>query len=151
MKQVFPTVRPRRLGTRGHSRYCYAAMRKATKLDPPILPDMSGGGEVRVEALTNGPMEREIFSPPGASPEEPDNCASWQIIRSWAQRMLHVEIGSVKELADHIVKYNLMKEGPGKANSGSTGVTSTKENNNKNKDKRKVSDFQIMFITLIGN
>lgn len=40
MKQVFPGIRPRRLGTRGHSRYCYAAMRKATKLDPPKLPDI---------------------------------------------------------------------------------------------------------------
>lgn len=40
MKQVFPGIRPRRLGTRGHSRYCYAAMRKATKLEPPKLPDL---------------------------------------------------------------------------------------------------------------
>lgn len=56
MKQVFPGIRPRRLGTRGHSRYCYAAMRKATKLAAPKLPDLSssststsgstGGGEV---------------------------------------------------------------------------------------------------------
>ena len=41
MKQVFPGIRPRRLGTRGHSRYCYAAMRKATKLAAPKLPDLS--------------------------------------------------------------------------------------------------------------
>ncbi|ETN59987.1 hypothetical protein AND_008404 [Anopheles darlingi] len=41
MKQVFPGIRPRRLGTRGHSRYCYAAMRKATKLPTPKLPDLT--------------------------------------------------------------------------------------------------------------
>lgn len=62
MKQVFPGIRPRRLGTRGHSRYCYAAMRKATKLAAPKLPDLStpsaagsstghSGGEVSVMGL----------------------------------------------------------------------------------------------------
>lgn len=42
MKQVYPRVRPRRLGTRGNSRYCYAGMRKRVKLDPPALPNISG-------------------------------------------------------------------------------------------------------------
>lgn len=42
MKQVYPRVRPRRLGTRGNSRYCYAGMRKRIKLDPPTLPKISG-------------------------------------------------------------------------------------------------------------
>lgn len=37
MKQVYPRVRPRRLGTRGNSRYCYAGMRKRMKLKPPTL------------------------------------------------------------------------------------------------------------------
>ena len=40
MKQVFPKVRPRRLGTRGHSRYCYAGLRKKRKLAAPELPDL---------------------------------------------------------------------------------------------------------------
>lgn len=42
MKQVYPRVRPRRLGTRGNSRYCYAGMRKRVKLDSPTLPNISG-------------------------------------------------------------------------------------------------------------
>lgn len=42
MKQVYPRVRPRRLGTRGNSRYCYAGMRKRIKLDPPTLPKIPG-------------------------------------------------------------------------------------------------------------
>lgn len=37
MKQVYPRVRPRRLGTRGNSRYCYAGMRKRLVLEPPNL------------------------------------------------------------------------------------------------------------------
>lgn len=42
MKQVYPRVRPRRLGTRGNSRYCYAGMRKRIKLDTPTLPSIIG-------------------------------------------------------------------------------------------------------------
>lgn len=37
MKQIYPCVRPRRLGTRGNSRYCYAGMRKKLLLCPPTL------------------------------------------------------------------------------------------------------------------
>lgn len=33
MKQFFPSIRPRRLGTRGNFRYCYAVMRKTTNLE----------------------------------------------------------------------------------------------------------------------
>lgn len=47
MKQVYPRVRPRRLGTRGNSRYCYAGMRKRVKLDPPTLPNITGTQTVR--------------------------------------------------------------------------------------------------------
>ncbi|RVE47219.1 hypothetical protein evm_008187, partial [Chilo suppressalis] len=40
MKQVYPSVRPRRLGTRGNSRYCYAGLRKKVKLEVPQLPTL---------------------------------------------------------------------------------------------------------------
>jgi len=36
--QVFPTVKPRRLGTRGNSRYCYAGLKKTSKLTFPEMP-----------------------------------------------------------------------------------------------------------------
>lgn len=41
MKQVYPRVRARRLGTRGNSRYCYSGLRRSVKLRPPVLPDLS--------------------------------------------------------------------------------------------------------------
>lgn len=41
MKQVFPGVRPRRLGQRGASKYCYSGLRKKWALDPPSLPDLN--------------------------------------------------------------------------------------------------------------
>ena len=49
MKQVYPQVRPRRLGTRGNSRYCYAGLRKRVKLEEPNTPDcVVEGGESNV-------------------------------------------------------------------------------------------------------
>ena len=39
MKQVYPQVRPRRLGTRGNSRYCYAGLKKKVKLEEPLMPE----------------------------------------------------------------------------------------------------------------
>ncbi|QQP52887.1 Putative LOC100876563, partial [Caligus rogercresseyi] len=41
MKQVYPQVRPRRLGTRGNSRYCYAGLKKKTRLEDPLTPDFN--------------------------------------------------------------------------------------------------------------
>lgn len=38
MKQVYPKVKARRLGTRGNSRYCYSGLRNCTKLKIPALP-----------------------------------------------------------------------------------------------------------------
>lgn len=40
MKQVYPGVRPRRLGTRGNSRYCYSGMRNTCKLPTPAVPSL---------------------------------------------------------------------------------------------------------------
>ncbi|XP_029053747.2 uncharacterized protein LOC114881209 isoform X2 [Osmia bicornis bicornis] len=88
MKQVYPRVRPRRLGTRGNSRYCYAGMRKRVKLDPPTLPDISGtqiGDEVD-ENIT----------------EEMLGAAS-TLIREWAENLLGLKFPTLSALARHLV------------------------------------------------
>uniref|UniRef100_A0A5K3ERA4 RFX-type winged-helix domain-containing protein n=1 Tax=Mesocestoides corti TaxID=53468 RepID=A0A5K3ERA4_MESCO len=41
MKRAFPNVKPRRLGQRGQSRYCYGGMRKKLEVQPPSLPDLT--------------------------------------------------------------------------------------------------------------
>ncbi|XP_074599241.1 uncharacterized protein LOC141853705 isoform X2 [Brevipalpus obovatus] len=41
MKHIFPKVKPRRLGQRGNSRYCYSGLRKKVSLTAPSLPDLS--------------------------------------------------------------------------------------------------------------
>lgn len=88
MKQVFPDIRPRRLGTRGHSRYCYAAMRKATRLDPPKMPDISNKRD---------PVVNEIEK------EE----KAWKTVKSWSESLLSTPFTTIAELAEHITKHNL--------------------------------------------
>ena len=48
MKQVYPQVRPRRLGTRGNSRYCYAGLKKKLKLEDPFTPEVGGEKQIKV-------------------------------------------------------------------------------------------------------
>lgn len=86
MKQVFPDIRPRRLGTRGHSRYCYAAMRKATKLIPPQLPDLTTSSSSNARH-TNGSDKDD---------------ASWKVIKNWSENLLGSRFESVDDLASHI-------------------------------------------------
>uniref|UniRef100_A0A182MFQ0 RFX-type winged-helix domain-containing protein n=1 Tax=Anopheles culicifacies TaxID=139723 RepID=A0A182MFQ0_9DIPT len=93
MKQVFPGIRPRRLGTRGHSRYCYAAMRKATKLPIPKLPDLTSAG---------GSNEKPSNESQHFGEEE-----SWKVVKAWAEAMLPSCFGTINELASFIAKNNL--------------------------------------------
>lgn len=93
MKQVFPDIRPRRLGTRGHSRYCYAAMRKATKLNSPHLPDLT---ITRNDSATRGKLSG-------------DGDVSWNVIKNWSESLLGTQFESFDDLATHISQnLNLM-------------------------------------------
>lgn len=61
MKHAFPCIKPRRLGQRGNSRYCYSGLRKKYRLQPPSLPDLfadcrntSAGLSIAAECNSNG-------------------------------------------------------------------------------------------------
>lgn len=108
MKQVFPGVRPRRLGTRGNSRYCYAAMRKTTKLTPPQLPQLCKD-EPLDEADSNDASTAQQNRSPCASVGTTlttDNDSSWDVVRNWAEKLLNIKLGSVTELATRIKSNN---------------------------------------------
>lgn len=87
MKQVFPGIRPRRLGTRGHSRYCYAAMRKATKLPPPAVPNI-GSNKSQDDSNAAELVNNESHQ--------------WNIIKNWAENVLNHRFTDLNELATHI-------------------------------------------------
>lgn len=85
MKQVFPAVRPRRLGTRGNSRYCYAGLRKRIKLDTPVTPDISAEPGRSRDSLVG-------------SEEEVGNAAGF-LIREWVEKLLGVKFDNLPDLA----------------------------------------------------
>lgn len=93
MKQVFPDIRPRRLGTRGHSRYCYAAMRKATKLSAPQLPEIRNNEATAKKNNNNGSGS--------------ENESTWKVIKNWSENLLGNQFESLDELAEHISHNNL--------------------------------------------
>ncbi|XP_011634538.1 uncharacterized protein LOC105425456 [Pogonomyrmex barbatus] len=88
MKQVYPRVRPRRLGTRGNSRYCYAGMRKRIKLDPPTLPKISGS---QTEENSEENITEEMLG------------AASALIREWAEKVLGLKFSNLCALARHLV------------------------------------------------
>lgn len=94
MKQIFPGIRPRRLGTRGHSRYCYAAMRKTTKLECPFLPNLNdNSGQPITTALYKDDTNTDN-----------DQCHAWKVVKTWAESMLNTEFEGVKQMADYLSK-----------------------------------------------
>ncbi|KAG8234592.1 hypothetical protein J437_LFUL017095 [Ladona fulva] len=128
MKQVFPRVRPRRLGTRGNSRYCYSGLRKRMKLDPPLLPDLgdlsrvgshkplrSGSGCLNSEdegvhlGHRGSPERRGEYAEGNGDGEggEMDGdmtSAASHLVREWAEKLLGPKFGSLPQLAHHLVK-----------------------------------------------
>lgn len=93
MKQIFPSLRPRRLGTRGNSRYCYAAMRKTTKLDCPLLPNLNDRKRMH---------ESNAEFKSNEDDSSYDSNGAWSIIKTWAESILKKDFSDAKQLAEHI-------------------------------------------------
>ncbi|CAL8104744.1 unnamed protein product [Calicophoron daubneyi] len=72
MKRAFPNVKPRRLGQRGQSRYCYGGMRKKTEVQPPFLPDLTNE--------TAGVASQGRFSPSSSSGASGDGSAQRRLL-----------------------------------------------------------------------
>ncbi|KAL6424250.1 hypothetical protein ACFW04_009823 [Cataglyphis niger] len=129
MKQVYPRVRPRRLGTRGNSRYCYAGMRKRIKLDPPTLPKISGPqtGEHSEENIT----------------EEMLGAAS-TLIREWAETILGLKFSNLSALARHLVD-NFRVDTRSLA---AVCILSTSDEHNALSDKQAISDLPTIPVSV---
>eukprot|EP00099_Drosophila_melanogaster_P009577 NP_001262318.1 uncharacterized protein Dmel_CG9727, isoform C [Drosophila melanogaster] len=106
MKQVFPGVRPRRLGTRGNSRYCYAAMRKTTKLTPPQLPQLCKTEQIVAGDSNSDPSQLTSASSLGGLPSTGGDSECWDVVRSWAEKLLNTKLESVADLSSRIKSNN---------------------------------------------
>ncbi|XP_065304498.2 mucin-5AC [Dermacentor albipictus] len=94
MKHVFPSVRPRRLGTRGNSRYCYSGLRKKCEMRSPTLPDLSASEDSLTKECPQDGSEEE---------REELSQASWLLVREWAEKVLSHKFPTVRHLARHLV------------------------------------------------
>ncbi|XP_075982480.1 uncharacterized protein LOC142980784 [Anticarsia gemmatalis] len=103
MKQVYPTVRPRRLGTRGNSRYCYAGLRKKIKLEVPQLPDL--GESSKETTVASRETER--------------------IVCDWAESKLGIKFANVLELSRHLMSGVTQHAPPGPASASPPPLAQT--------------------------
>ncbi|XP_067137790.1 MATH and LRR domain-containing protein PFE0570w-like [Centruroides vittatus] len=90
MKHVFPSVKPRRLGTRGNSRYCYSGLKKKVNIKPPSLQDFNIG--------------EDLYDNSNKTESNEVNEAACHIIFEWAEKLLSKKFSSIKELAKHLVE-----------------------------------------------
>ncbi|XP_008195754.2 uncharacterized protein LOC100141810 isoform X1 [Tribolium castaneum] len=100
MKQVYPKVRARRLGTRGNSRYCYSGLRRCIKLKPPKLPDL-GDKPLSTEATCT---------------QSTLTAAAWLIVKEWSEFHFGVQFPSLQALARFLVVSHSVGAGTDAAN-----------------------------------
>lgn len=143
MKQVFPGIRPRRLGTRGHSRYCYAAMRKTSKLPTPHLPTLSTTATTaNKDGLTDAGLESVNTVVDNIDDEE----ASWDVVKRWAENSLQIKVTNLKDLPKQITS-NATGTGSLLTNAIYTaGATKTGSATNKKYAQREPKEKRVMAV-----
>ncbi|KAL3321111.1 Regulatory factor X, 7 [Cichlidogyrus casuarinus] len=99
MKRAFPNVKPRRLGQRGQSRYCYGGMRKRVEVQPPSLPDITG--EITGSTPSIGSDAKTTDPAVGASGAVLVDVAN--IVLQYVQQLLGVSFTSLYQLAQHLI------------------------------------------------
>lgn len=101
MKQVYPQVRPRRLGTRGNSRYCYAGLKKRLKLEDPVTPECGMGAGTQAPSTTGN--NGKLIKVNNVDYDTELNDAASVLIREWAGKLLNAKFPSLKELTLYLI------------------------------------------------
>ncbi|PAA58942.1 hypothetical protein BOX15_Mlig002899g2, partial [Macrostomum lignano] len=102
MKRAFPGVKPRRLGQRGQSKYCYGGLRKQACPPQPRLTELlAPSGSLATAAAAAAAQQ--------ASSDEDCSLSSGggglhdSVVVQWAQKLLGTEFSSMRSLAEHLV------------------------------------------------
>lgn len=103
MKQVYPQVRPRRLGTRGNSRYCYAGLKKRLKLEDPVTPECGSGLNAPTNAAATNGANGKLLKVNNVDYDTELNDAASVLIREWAGKLLNAKFPSLKELTLYLI------------------------------------------------
>ncbi|RWS17724.1 uncharacterized protein B4U79_13987, partial [Dinothrombium tinctorium] len=104
MKHIFPRVKPRRLGQRGNSKYCYSGLRKKLTVEAPILPELETSGKPSEEEKTecNG---NELHDT-GTFSDDTITAATNHIILEWAEKLFSQQFKTMKDLGRYLIDYD---------------------------------------------
>ena len=101
MKHVFPKVKPRRLGQRGNSKYCYSGLRKKINIEAPELPVLDTSAYESNKSHLNWDSDRNGLTDESLSESE--------VIISWASKLLDHSFESIPDLAQYLMNSNAVE------------------------------------------
>ncbi|XP_072390545.1 uncharacterized protein [Diabrotica undecimpunctata] len=128
MKQVYPKIRARRLGTRGNSRYCYSGLRRCTKLKSPLLPDLA---------------DKPLFAE-GSFSQSSLASAAWLIVKEWSECHFTQQFSSIQCLAYHLILNHLVGTGSEAASKiSAAGMSSSKDDGTVKVTKHREMQLQL--------
>lgn len=105
MKHVFPQVKPRRLGQRGNSKYCYSGLKMKYAMNKPTLPSLDPD-EPQYEACDPDEMDHKTSSAEDAHHNVDE--ASSEVILSWAEKVVNSHFMTMKELSLYLIEEELV-------------------------------------------
>ena len=91
MKHIFPHVKPRRLGQRGNSKYCYSGLKKKILVEKPELPVLD------TSEYKFGNEERDI------SKNLLVDDVSWSVILEWVEKTFNRKFKNSIDFARHLI------------------------------------------------
>nr|XP_027205823.1 putative uncharacterized protein DDB_G0282133 isoform X2 [Dermatophagoides pteronyssinus] len=105
MKHIFPQVKPRRLGQRGNSKYCYSGLRKKIIVTAPELPILeisndsrNGNGECH-ESSINSVRKNNVMV----------NDVVWNIILEWVEKTFNRKFKTSIDFARYLIETQNIK------------------------------------------
>ncbi|RWS31163.1 uncharacterized protein B4U80_10324 [Leptotrombidium deliense] len=96
MKQIFPRVKPRRLGQRGNSKYCYSGLKKKLVVESPSLPDLDllRTDDEKCNSSLNGEETEKVLS---------EDFTSVQVVVEWAEKFFSQQFKTIKDLGRYLI------------------------------------------------
>lgn len=135
MKHVFPKVKPRRLGQRGNSKYCYSGLRKKLNIEAPELPvlDTSGYETNKTHLSWNSQANHVCIEDPSTDVN---------LVISWANKVLDKNFESIGELSAYLLGSNAVHVSASESPSISSDDTPSAKANQKSNNGCRRRDVQ---------
>ncbi|XP_072840275.2 DNA-binding protein RFX5 [Pogona vitticeps] len=97
IREIFPNIKARRLGGRGHSKYCYSGIRRKTVVNMPPLPSLD-------LKETETPERTEVVQ--SYNDEVMD--AACALTCDWAEKILKRSFNNIVEVAQFLIQQHII-------------------------------------------